>query len=97
MTSISSREWFEADQPEIHLKLSDGTFIKVRWNEDWSNAEFYRAAAMSEDYARCTSLETGMESDDISELKTTIKDATSDFYSNDRAEYVADENNYGDE
>lgn len=63
------------DEPELHLLLSDGSTVRIRWDLDYSH-RLLSVAHGDEDFAACTADQTGLSEDVLEPLVDEVYEAT---------------------
>ncbi len=90
MPTIIGRTWLDghdSDPPTLELRLSNGTYVKVGWDSDYSHRLFWFASCATADFVSCTAAATGLSADELGPLEDEVKRAVEAHESNCRAEY----------
>ncbi len=59
---VVAETWITLDSPELHLTLSDGSSVLVRWDVEYACPLLFVASG-GEDFLSCTTAQTGVEPD----------------------------------
>lgn len=96
--TVKKRDWLCFDQPELELELelSDGSFVKVGWDDDYNHRLLYIAANEYEDFVSATADQTGLSEDVLAPLVDEVCRAVREHNWTERAEYPSDERDFGD-
>lgn len=92
MKTIISRCWldgYDSDPPTMELKLSDGSYLKVGWDSDYSHPLVYVAEDVFSEFVSCNSRETGIDLGDLESIVDEVAASTIAHDSNNRSEYWA--------
>lgn len=87
---VLSRNWvngFNSEPPRLELKLSDGSFVMVGWDSDYSHQLLFVATDLHADFVSCVASETGLDPDVLAGLVDEVAEATRAHDSNNRVEY----------
>lgn len=96
--AVVSSAWLvgaDRDPPSLELELSDGSFLKLSWDIDYSCPIVWSASDKSSDYESVAAASTVL-GDAIVSFLDEAEAAVRAHASNDRAEWEADANNYSD-
>jgi len=88
---VTAKHWvsgFDRDPPRLELKLSDGSYVLVGWDSDYSHALVFVAATLDADFTSCVASETGLHPGELAALVDEVAAATEAHDSLDRAEYL---------
>ncbi len=84
--AVVSKTWIHADQPELHLALSDKSAVKIQWCLEYAHRNLFVAHADG-DFVSCTAAETGIDPDELEHLVDEVYRAVQQ----DEAERLADQ------
>jgi len=96
LLSVVSRIWLQEgrDPPRLEARLSDGSYLLLGWDSDYSHANVLRAATGVDDFESIPSRECGLSGDELGALVDEVQRATSEHNSNDRSEWLSDADSY---
>jgi hypothetical protein len=97
--TVESRCWIQDDEnapPRIEARLSNGSYVLVGWDSDYSHAVVFVAADKHSEFVSGVAAESGLDPDVLYGLVTEAQAATEAHESNQRAEYMADADSYAD-
>ncbi len=100
MVTVVSTIWLAGDDagpPTLELRLSSGAYAKIGWDCEYAHRLLWWAPDGETDFVSCTAERTGLDPDVFGPLVDEVARAAECHESNLRAEYEADDNNYGDD
>ncbi len=69
---VTRRDWLLGEEPEMHLTLSTGATVRVRWNLDYSAAFLSIALTPDAEFVDCTAADTTLEPLDLAEAVDAV-------------------------
>ena len=98
LLSVVSRLWLQEgrDPPRLEVRLSDGSYLLVGWDSDYSFANVLRAATGVDDFESIPSRECGLSGDELGALVDEVQRRTSQHNDCERAEFLGDAMSFED-
>ncbi len=94
--TIVRRDWHAEDQPELHLELSTGIFVKVCWDISYACKSILVAADEHAEYVTATAEETGLSRDVLEDCVEEVRRAVRMDEDERLADNFEDRDNYED-
>lgn len=75
LVTVTHRDWLLLDEPELHLTLSNGAYVKIQWDLEGQCARLFLASDKHADYFSCTREDIGLDGGELEVMVDAVQRA----------------------
>lgn len=73
--SVLHRDWLLLDEPELHVMLSNGSYLKIQWDLEGGCVRLFLAADKQADFTSCSREDIGLDGGELEVMIDAVKQA----------------------